>query len=82
MKLSEISDLSIVYSETKLSKRSCFHFRANNAEFSQNTEIMEENGVIRFNGVSGPEAGGYICTATNAVGTVTATATLTIAGGM
>lgn len=43
---------------------------------------MEENGVIRFNGVSGPEAGGYICTATNAVGTVTATATLNIVGGM
>ena len=57
------------------------HFRANNAEFTLNTEVMEDNGVIRFNGVSGPEAGAYMCTASNAVGTVTATATLNIAGG-
>ncbi len=55
--------------------------RANNAEFTQNTEITEENGVLRFNAVTGAEQGGYICTATNAVGTVTATATMNVIGG-
>ena len=41
---------------------------------------MNENGVIRFMGATGEEAGGYICTATNPMGSVTATATLTIQG--
>ncbi|XP_076086554.1 basement membrane-specific heparan sulfate proteoglycan core protein-like isoform X4 [Mytilus galloprovincialis] len=39
-----------------------------------------ENGVIMFKGVTGEEAGGYICTATNEMGSVTATATLIIQG--
>lgn len=39
-----------------------------------------ENGVIRFNGVSSEDQGGYICSATNAVGTITATATLLVTG--
>lgn len=39
-----------------------------------------ENGVIRFTGVSSEDQGGYICSATNAVGTITATATLLVTG--
>jgi hypothetical protein len=39
-----------------------------------------ENGVVMFKGVTGEEAGGYICTATNDMGSVSATATLIIQG--
>ena len=39
-----------------------------------------DNGVIRMSGVTGEEQGAYICTATNAAGTVTATANLKIQG--
>ena len=55
-------------------------FRGNNEEFSGSTEVNENNGVLRFNQVTGEEQGQYICTATNEVGSITATATLEIAG--
>jgi len=55
--------------------------RANSEVFSPNTEVTEANGVIRFTRVTGDEQGAYICTATNAQGSVTATATLTVSGG-
>lgn len=54
--------------------------RANNERFTSSTEVMTENGVLRFLGVTGEEAGSYICTATNPMGSVTATATLRIQG--
>lgn len=47
---------------------------------TSNTEVFDANGVIRFNSVTGPEQGSYVCSATNEVGTVTATAMLTIKG--
>lgn len=39
-----------------------------------------DNGVIKFKDVTGKESGGYICTASNEMGSVTATATLRITG--
>ncbi|XP_041377591.1 basement membrane-specific heparan sulfate proteoglycan core protein-like isoform X3 [Gigantopelta aegis] len=54
--------------------------RANGEAFTSTTDIMVENGVIMFKSVTGDEQGAYICTATNAVGTVTATAVLKIEG--
>ncbi|XP_025082607.1 basement membrane-specific heparan sulfate proteoglycan core protein-like isoform X8 [Pomacea canaliculata] len=48
--------------------------------FTQTTEVTDENGVIMFKRVTGDEQGGYICTATNAMGTVTATVNLRIEG--
>ncbi|KAK2193775.1 hypothetical protein NP493_5g02050 [Ridgeia piscesae] len=53
--------------------------RANNERMTDNTEVLD-NGVIRFMHVTGPEQGSYVCTATNDIGSVTATAVLTIAG--
>jgi dystroglycan 1 len=56
--------------------------RANNEDFTANTEIIDANGVIRFTDVTGAEAGSYVCTATNEVGSITATASVNIAGGL
>ncbi|GAB1602266.1 basement membrane-specific heparan sulfate proteoglycan core protein-like isoform X6, partial [Argonauta hians] len=53
--------------------------RVGDASMTRNVEISE-NGVIRFTQVTSEDQGGYICTASNAVGTVTATATLLIEG--
>ncbi|XP_052832935.1 basement membrane-specific heparan sulfate proteoglycan core protein isoform X4 [Octopus bimaculoides] len=53
--------------------------RVGDEPMPRNAQIAE-NGVIRFTQVSTLDQGGYICTATNAVGTVTATATLLISG--
>ena len=39
-----------------------------------------DNGVLMFERVTGDEQGSYICTATNAVGTVTLTASLVVQG--
>ena len=55
-------------------------FRPNNQALTANTEILTESGVVRFIQVTGPEQGPYICTATNEVGSVTATAVLKIQG--
>ncbi|XP_060073482.1 basement membrane-specific heparan sulfate proteoglycan core protein-like [Ylistrum balloti] len=46
---------------------------------TENTELME-NGVIMFKQVTGAEAGEYVCTATNDMGSVSATAVLIIQG--
>lgn len=54
--------------------------RVGDEPFTSTTDIMEENGVIMFKGVTGDEQGSYVCTATNAMGTVTATAILRIEG--
>jgi dystroglycan 1 len=53
--------------------------RANREQLTDNTELLE-NGVIRFNGVTGPEQGTYVCTAVNSAGTVTASVTLLVQG--
>ena len=55
-------------------------YRANGEAFTSNTEVIAENGVLRFTQVTGAEAGAYICTATNDAGTTTATASLLIEG--
>ena len=68
--------------KTKPPDSSCLCCSANNEALTLNTEVTEANGVIRFTGVTDEEQGAYICTATNAVGSVTATATLTVAGGI
>ncbi|KAK3104524.1 hypothetical protein FSP39_004009 [Pinctada imbricata] len=45
----------------------------------ETTEIMD-NGVLMFKSVTGQEAGAYVCTVSNDLGSVTATATLVIQG--
>ncbi|XP_067659130.1 basement membrane-specific heparan sulfate proteoglycan core protein-like isoform X2 [Haliotis asinina] len=54
--------------------------RVGDEPFTSTTDVMDENGVIMFKGVTGDEQGSYVCTATNAMGTVTVTATLKIEG--
>ncbi|XP_069115040.1 basement membrane-specific heparan sulfate proteoglycan core protein-like isoform X2 [Argopecten irradians] len=49
------------------------------ALITETTELME-NGVIMFKQVTGSEAGEYICTATNDMGSVSGTAVLIIQG--
>lgn len=49
-------------------------------EFTSTTKLMNGNGVIMFERVTGEEQGGYICTATNVAGTITLTASLIIEG--
>lgn len=58
-----------------------FIYRAGNEPFANTTEI-QQNGVISFRSVTGAEAGAYVCTATNSMGSSTATATLTIRGNI
>ena len=53
--------------------------RAGGEPMTSTIDTME-NGVVMFKGVTGEEAGGYICTATNDMGSVSATATLIIQG--
>ncbi|XP_076452135.1 basement membrane-specific heparan sulfate proteoglycan core protein-like isoform X4 [Babylonia areolata] len=54
--------------------------RVGGKEFTSTTKLMNGNGVIMFERVTGEEQGGYICTATNAAGTVTLTASLVVEG--
>lgn len=55
-------------------------YRAGGKPFTSTTEVMDGNGVIMFKQVTGEEQGSYICTATNAVGTVSLTISLRISG--
>ncbi|XP_070207543.1 basement membrane-specific heparan sulfate proteoglycan core protein-like isoform X4 [Littorina saxatilis] len=54
--------------------------RVGGKQFTATTKLMTESGVIMFERVTGEEQGSYICTATNAAGTITLTATLIIQG--
>ncbi|CAH1774180.1 unnamed protein product, partial [Owenia fusiformis] len=54
--------------------------RSGGQAMTDNTVIHDDNGVIQFNQVTGSEQGPYTCTATNDVGTVTATASLVVQG--
>ena len=45
----------------------------------EKVEIME-NGVIMFKQITSAQQGSYICTATNDMGTITATASLVVEG--
>ncbi|XP_061163155.1 basement membrane-specific heparan sulfate proteoglycan core protein-like [Saccostrea echinata] len=47
---------------------------------SGTTELKQEGTLLMFSRVTGKEQGSYICTATNSMGSVSATATLLIAG--
>ncbi|KAL3861148.1 hypothetical protein ACJMK2_007217 [Sinanodonta woodiana] len=51
--------------------------RAEGLQLTERTEVMD-NGVIMFKGTTQQEQGSYICTATNDMGTTTATATLIV----
>ncbi|KAL3861149.1 hypothetical protein ACJMK2_007217 [Sinanodonta woodiana] len=53
--------------------------RAEGLQLTERTEVMD-NGVIMFKGTTQQEQGSYICTATNDMGTTTATATLIVQG--
>ncbi|KAL5013502.1 hypothetical protein ScPMuIL_007772 [Solemya velum] len=53
--------------------------RAGGEAFTSTTDVME-NGVLMFHAVTGEEMGGYVCSATNDLGTISETATLIIQG--
>ncbi|KAL3861185.1 hypothetical protein ACJMK2_007245 [Sinanodonta woodiana] len=53
--------------------------RVGGLQLTEHTQVME-NGVIMFKGTTQQEQGSYICTATNDIGTTTATATLIVQG--
>ena len=55
-------------------------FRAGGEQIIQETTEIMPNGVLMFKSVTGQESGSYVCTATNGMGTITATATLNIQG--
>ena len=46
---------------------------------TSNTEVLED-GVLRFRGVTTEEQGGYVCTASNSVSTVSLLARLRVRG--
>ena len=54
-------------------------FRVGGEPMSSHVQVMD-NGVLRFTGVSSEDQGGYVCSAINVVGTITATATLIVTG--
>ncbi|CAG5125030.1 unnamed protein product, partial [Candidula unifasciata] len=54
--------------------------RASGREFTSRTEIKPDMGVIMFTSLTAAEQGEYLCSATNEVGTVTATASLRVEG--
>ncbi|XP_014662216.1 PREDICTED: basement membrane-specific heparan sulfate proteoglycan core protein-like [Priapulus caudatus] len=54
--------------------------RADGEEFTHNTQMFAESGVLQFNAVEGSEQGTYICTASNDAGRVSITARLRVAG--
>lgn len=55
-------------------------FRAGGESFERATTEIKPNGVLMFTRVTGEEQGSYICTATNSMGSISASATLLIAG--
>ncbi|BFZ23346.1 hypothetical protein BsWGS_26385 [Bradybaena similaris] len=54
--------------------------RAGGRKFSTNTVVDQSAGVIRFTSITPEDQGEYMCSATNQVGTITATASLRVAG--
>lgn len=54
--------------------------RADGEDFTENTEVFKDSGVLQLNAVTGPEQGIYICSATNEAGSVSISVTLRIAG--
>ncbi|XP_012944719.1 basement membrane-specific heparan sulfate proteoglycan core protein [Aplysia californica] len=54
--------------------------RAGGREFTSRTEVKPENGVLMFSSLTSAEQGEYMCSATNEVGTITATASLRVEG--
>ena len=54
--------------------------RGGSERFTSNTDVNTENGVITFNEITGDEQGTYICTATNAMGSISATASIVVTG--
>nr|XP_022341960.1 basement membrane-specific heparan sulfate proteoglycan core protein-like isoform X4 [Crassostrea virginica] len=54
--------------------------RAGGESFVSETTEVKQGGVLMFTRVTGEEQGSYTCTASNSVGTVSASATLLIAG--
>ncbi|XP_034337833.2 basement membrane-specific heparan sulfate proteoglycan core protein isoform X5 [Magallana gigas] len=54
--------------------------RAGGESFERATTEIKPNGVLMFTRVTGEEQGSYICTATNSMGSISASATLLIAG--
>ena len=54
--------------------------RASGDAMTDSTEIFDGNGVIQFTSASGDEQGSYVCTATNAAGSASATAKLVVKG--
>lgn len=55
-------------------------YRAGGESFERATTEIKPDGVLMFTRVTGEEQGSYICTATNSMGSVSASATLLIAG--
>lgn len=55
-------------------------YRAGGESFERATTEIKPNGVLMFTRVTGEEQGSYICTATNSMGSISASATLLIAG--
>ncbi|XP_078320378.1 contactin-4-like isoform X2 [Crassostrea virginica] len=54
--------------------------RAGGESFVSETTEVKQGGVLMFTWVNGEEQGSYTCTASNSIGTVSASATLLIAG--
>ncbi|KAK3801367.1 hypothetical protein RRG08_059069 [Elysia crispata] len=48
--------------------------------FTSNTEVRQSSGVLVFNGITAEEQGEYVCSATNQMGTVTATVSVRVEG--
>ena len=68
--------------EVEITRVDCisFCFRVGNLPMDpEKVEIMD-NGVIMFKAVSTSEQGSYLCTATNDMGTISATASLIVEG--
>ena len=65
-------------------KNVLFHFllfyRANSETMEDNVEVIQENGVLRINSATRDNQGQYICTASNAQGSTSATVTVTMQG--